>query len=216
MALARSAVANKVQAFALDHPNGEQHFTMKPCIVIADRARARLFSVEDSKGTPFENGHLHLREHRDLVNPEGELRDSELFRDRRAGRKSRSQVTGGGYGIDDGKDRERLESTRRFAKELATAASEFVRSQKSKALVLVASPKFLGVARTEVRKAIPKSVELTALAEDLSWHATTEVEKVLTRRGVFEAHEPVVPYRQRAKTKRAGKPPGAKKKASAR
>lgn len=189
---------------------------MKPCIVIADRARARLFSVEESNDTPFETGYRHLREHRDLVNPEGELTDRELFRDRRAGRRSRSSVVGAGYGMDDGKGREREESTRRFAKALATATSELVRSQKSKALVLIASPKFLGVVRSEVRKAIPKNVELTELAEDLSWHATAQLEKVLSRHGVFDAQEPVVAYRRRAKTKRAKKSPQPRTKTQAR
>ena len=178
---------------------------MKQCVVIADRARARLFSVEETRDVPSERHYPHLREHRDLVNPEGELTDRELFRDRRSGRRSRSSVGGGGYGTDDRRDKERDESARRFAKELATAATELVRAQKSKALVLVASPKFLGAARSEVRKAIPKNVELTELAADLSWHAPARLEKALARHGVLEAREPVVPYRRHAKSKRPRK-----------
>jgi hypothetical protein len=102
---------------------------------------------------------------------------------------------------------------RRFAKELATAASELVRSQKSKELVLVASPKFLGVAREEVRKALPKSVSLTELGEDLSRQATAQIEKVLARHGALDTTEPVVAYRRRAKTKRTKGPPVLAKKA---
>lgn len=113
---------------------------MRQCIVIADRARARLFSVEEKRDTPFEEGHRRLREHRDLVNPEGALTDQQLFRDRRAGRRSRSSVGGGGYGLDDGKGRQRQESARRFARELVDATSELLRSRKSKRLLLVASP----------------------------------------------------------------------------
>jgi hypothetical protein len=115
--------------------------------------------------------------------------------------------------MDDGKKRERDQSMRRFAKELATAASDLVRRQKSKALVLVASPKFLGVARLEMRKAIPKSVELTELAEDLSWHATAQVEKVLARHGLLDAGDPVVAYRARSEPRGAKRPPRHKKRA---
>jgi protein required for attachment to host cells len=188
---------------------------MKQCIVVADRARARLFSVEDSNDTPFEEGHRHLHEHRDIVNPEGKLTDRELFRDTRGGRRARASVSGGGYGIDDGKNRQRIESARRFAKELATAASELVRSQKSTSLVLVASPKFLGVVRAEVRKSIPKNTTLTELAEDLSWHATARLEQVLTRHGVLDSREPVVAYRPRAQTLGNKKAPRHKKKTKA-
>lgn len=170
---------------------------MRQCIVIADRARARLFSVELERDTPFEEGHLRLREHRDLVSPEGTLTDKELFRDRRAGRRGRSSVSGGGYGLDDGKRRQREETARRFAKELVAATSELVRAQKPKRLLLVATPKFLGVLRPEIQQALPKSVEIAAFAEDLSWHAPAQIEKVLKRRGAFDSREAPEPERAR-------------------
>lgn len=190
---------------------------MKPCIVIADKARARLFTVEEGNDSPFEEKHRHLREYSDLVNPEGTLTDQKVFRDRPAGRGARRMsIGGGGYGIDDGKGMPRRESVRRFAKELASAASALVRSQNSKELVLVASPKFLGVVRAEVRKALPKSVGLTELGEDLSRQATAQIEKVLARHGALDTTEPVVAYRRRAKTKRTSGPPVRAKRARGR
>jgi protein required for attachment to host cells len=190
---------------------------MKPCIVIADKARARFFTVDEANDSPFEEKHRHLREYSDLVNPEGTLTDQEVFRDRSAGRGARRMsVGGGGYGSDDGKGMPRRESVRRFAKELATAASELVRSQKSKELVLVASPKFLGIVRAEVRKAIPKTCGLTELGEDLSRQGTAQIEKVLARHGAFDTTEPVVAYRRRARTKRTKGPPVRSKKARSR
>jgi hypothetical protein len=190
---------------------------MKTCIVIADKARARLFTVEEANDSPFEEKHRHLREYSDLVNPEGQLAGQEVFRDRPAGRRAgRMPIGGGVYGIDDGKGMPRRESVRRFAKELATAATELVRSQKSKELVLVASPKFLGVVRAEVRKALPKSVGLTELGEDLSRQATAQIEKVLVQHGALDTIEPVVAYRRRAKTKRTKGPPVRAKKTRSR
>lgn len=169
-----------------------------PCIIVADRARARLFglNVPGASGSEEPSG---LVEYRDLVNPEGELTAEQLFRDTRSGRRNRSSVAGGGYGLDDRKERERLESSRRFASEVAGEVGGLLRSRKSKALVLVASPKFLGVLRPKVRKVLPKGVELTVLSEDLSWHATAHIEKVLTRRGVLPPREvPEAAYRPRA------------------
>jgi protein required for attachment to host cells len=189
---------------------------MKPCIVIADKARARLFTVEDANDSPFEDKHRHLREHSDLVNPEGRLTDQEVFRDRSAGRRTHRAIGSSGYGIEDGKGRPRSESLRRFAKELAAAATALVRSQKSKELVLVASPRFLGVVRTEIRRALPKNIRLKGLGEDLSRQATVQIEKVLVRHGVFDLGEPVVAYRQRAKTKRPTAPARRAKKARSR
>lgn len=171
--------------------------TDNPCIVIADRARARLFSVAEPESTDFQAGG-RLTEERVLVNPDGKSTDLQLFRDR-TGRKNRMSVTGGGYGADDRREGERMETSRRFAKELAAAISELMRSRKSKELVIVATPKFLGAMRSEVRKALPKGAAITELAQDLSWHARPHIENVLTRRGVLSPRElPDVAYRPRA------------------
>lgn len=171
--------------------------TDNPCIVIADRARARLFSVAGTKAASFEPGG-RLKEERVLVNPDGNTTDVQLFRDR-SGRKNRMAVTGGGYGADDHRDRERMESARRFAKELAAAASELMKSRKSSELVLIAAPKFLGTVRAEVRKALPKGAPITELAEDLSWHAVPHIEDVLTQHEVLPPREfPKQAYRPRA------------------
>jgi len=167
---------------------------MRQCIVIADKARARLFSVELERDSPFEQGHLRLREHQDLVNPEGKATDKELFRDTRSGR---GRSFGGGYAIDDGKGRQREEIARRFAKVLVGATTELVRAQKPKKLLLVASPKFLGLVRPEMKEALPKGVEIAVLAEDLSWHAPAQIEKVLMRRGALDAREAPEPERAR-------------------
>lgn len=160
---------------------------IRQCIVIADRARARLFSVEDERDTPFEVARRRIREHRDLVNPEGKLTDQELFSDRRAGRRSRSAVVGAGYGVDDGKGGERKESARRFARELVSATAELVRSRRPKRLLLIVSPRFLGLVRAPMKQAIPKEVEIMELAEDLSRQAPGQIERVLTRRGVLDS-----------------------------
>jgi protein required for attachment to host cells len=159
---------------------------MMQCIVVADRARARLFSVEKEGVTPFEAGRRRLREHLDLVSPEGKLSDHELFRDTRAGRKNRLSVPRGGYGLDDGKAAEREESSRRFSREVVAATSTLVRALKPKRLLLVASPKFLGVLRAEMKKAIPKGVVFAAFAEDLSRHSPTQIEETLGRQGALD------------------------------
>lgn len=172
-----------------------------PCIVIADRARARLFSVLPGN----EDEGRRLTEERILVNPEGTITDMDLFTDR-GGRSNRYGVPGGSYGVDDGKDRERHETTRRFAKELARAIALEVKTLKSQSLVLIATPKFLGALRAELPKLLPRGVALTELAEDLSWHAVSNIESVLVKRGILPPRElPAAAYRPRAQLHGPGK-----------
>lgn len=171
--------------------------TDNPCIVIADRARARLFSLAGPENTTFERGG-RLREEKVLVSPDGNSTDMQLFRDR-SGRKNRMSLTGGGYGADDHRKGERMESARRFGKEIGASASELMRSHKSKELVLIAAPKFLGTVRAEIRKALPKGTMVKELAEDLSWHALPNIEDVLMQHGVLPPREfPDEAYRPRS------------------
>jgi protein required for attachment to host cells len=156
------------------------------CIVIADRARARFFVVKEAEDPSVEGG-PNLAEQEDMVNPEGQLTDAELFADRRSGHAYSAPA--GGYAVNDGKDRERLESAHRFVTDLSAATAEFVRSRKADELVVVATPKFLGLLRPEIRKVLPKSTKLVELDEELTWHALPHIQDVLTRRGVLPPRE---------------------------
>lgn len=189
-----------------------------PCIVIADRARARFFTLEapsQRKDPRFEPGR-RLVEHQDLVNPEGKLTDAQLYRDR-PGRKNRSTVPGSSYGTEDGKGRSRAPSTRKFAKEVSSMILEFMKSKRSEELVVVAAPRFLGVLRAEFRGSLPKYAGVTELAEDLSWHTVAHIEDVLVRRGVLPPRKvPDTAYRARGLLKEDRTQRGAPKEAPAR
>lgn len=104
-------------------------------ILVADSARARLFSVDRPRGP--------LTEHADYVNPADRLRDQDLQSDA----PGRGIGRGGGRFAMGGENSAKDQEATRFAKELAAVlqkgrtAREFVR------LYLMAAPNFLGILR---------------------------------------------------------------------
>jgi len=171
----------------------------KQCVLIADAARARFFAVQESG-----DEEAVITERRDLVNPNGKLTDHEMLRDRRGGRRSGAAGRGAGYASDEANSRHRAEMVRRFVRELADAASEFVGTRKADRLVVIASPRFLGLLRPQIRKAIPSRTEVVEFAEDLSWHALSNIQQALRKRSVIGEREPPANvYRPRAQHPRA-------------
>lgn len=166
------------------------------CVLVADRARARFFTIDESRddsGPP-------LTEHDDLVNPEGELTRKELFSDTRSGRRGRSSVAGGGYAMDKRVERHEDEFDRRFAREVATGAAEFVRSQSAGQLVVAASPRFLGHLRSQFERTMPEGVTVLELPTELTWHTTSRIRSKLSQQGLLQQKElPESAYRPRSR-----------------
>ena len=116
---------------------------MKPIrIVVADSARARIFTLSEAGGK--------LQEIADLSHPESRLHDTELssdlpgrtFDSHGQGRHAMEQAT-------DPKERE----AHAFAVEIARYVERSQRDGSFDSLVLVAPPKFLGRLRPELSKA---------------------------------------------------------------
>jgi protein required for attachment to host cells len=151
------------------------------CILVADRARARILIATNS------NEESSLREHLDLVSPEASIPDKDLFRGSRArGRASRSG-TGSAHGLDDGREAHREETARRFAKEVAVTLRATLAPLLVTRLVVVAEPHFLGLLRPLLRAMVPKSLEFVELAEDLSWHSLAHIKRVLEKKALLPA-----------------------------
>ncbi len=125
-----------------------------------------------------------LVEHEDLVNPSAQVEDKALFANLKSGR--HRAPTGAAHGFDDHRRAHRREESRRFAQLLVTAAVEFVQHHAVEHLVVVAAPRMLGTLRPLLRDALPETVDLAVLGQDLSWHATRHIEDVLVRRGLLE------------------------------
>lgn len=135
------------------------------CVLVADGARARFFTITDEAQ---ERADSWLIERGDLLNPEAKLTDEELFEDRSSGRRNRSSVTGGGYSLDDENARASAECCRCFAREVSTATADFLKSYQAGEVVIIASPRFLGVLRPEVRKSVPPGTRFVELPSEMS------------------------------------------------
>lgn len=105
-------------------------------ILVADSARARLFSVDRPRGP--------LNEHADFVNPADRLRDQDLESDA-PGRGARRNG-GGRYSIG-GDTGAKQHHAQRFAKDLAGVLHKGRTAREFARLYVMAAPNFLGALR---------------------------------------------------------------------
>ena len=147
------------------------------CLVVADAARARLYSFDGAEGRPSRQ----LREWTDLVNPARRLRPSEIDSDT----PGVGHAGGVGYGLGDHRDEAQHEVDRRFAREIGKHLTMLLDETGDRRVVIVASPHMLGLLRTEVPLAA--AVERTELARDLTRETTPQLHEHLAELGVLPA-----------------------------
>lgn len=153
------------------------------CVVVADGARARFFSLKPAELPAFEGG-PDLDEREDLVNPEKEQTSRELFSNLKTGR---NRAPGGGpaHGYDDHRDQHEDEFERRFARRVAARIDELSPLEH---IVLVADPRLLGFLRTEL--AAKQGTEVRELGKDLSGLSSTEIHSHLAAAGLLPERVP--------------------------
>lgn len=151
--------------------------TPNRCVLVADRARARFFTIDSSEDVSGPT----LVEHADLVNPEGKLTRDKAFSDTRGGRRNRSSVPGGGYAMDSRVERHETEFDRRFARDLAARTRAVVRELCVGRLVVAAAPRFLGRLRPELAATLPEGVALLEIPADLTWHTPARIRAALVK-----------------------------------
>jgi len=154
------------------------------CVVVADGARARLFTLQE--GGIGEGGPT-LVEEASLTNAEAEVAGKELFSDEKPGRNV-APGGGGAHGYDDHRDRHLDESERRFARDIADAAADALRREKTARLVLAASPRMIGHLR-EALTATAVDMKVNEVHKDLTKLSVHEVQEHLAAAGVLPARE---------------------------
>jgi protein required for attachment to host cells len=154
------------------------------CVVVADGARARLFSVQE--GGIGEGGPT-LVEHAGLSNAEAEVAGKDLFSDEKSGRND-APGGGGAHGYDDHRDRHRDENERRFARDIAAAAADALRREAAARLVLAADPRMMGHLR-EALSATAVDMKVSEVQKDLTKFSVHEVQEHLAAAGVLPARE---------------------------
>lgn len=125
-------------------------------ILVADSARARLFSLPSDRGDPTEIGAF--------TNPEGRVRAHKLERDRHP--RVHERFGDASHAIDP-RSTPQQKSAARFAGELQSMLERACAEHACTSLALIAPPRFLGVLNA-------------ALGKNLRSHVVLEVAKDLT------------------------------------
>ena len=130
-------------------------------VVVADQARARLFSASDQRGP--------LEEVEDLANPEGRLHDQDLNADS-PGRAFDSM--GEGRHAMGKRHSPKEQEAIRFAHEVGKRLAAALHDGAYRHLIISATPHFLGLLRETLSEDVAKRVllelhkDLTALSSD--------------------------------------------------
>ena len=144
----------------------------KYCVVVADGARARIFSLQ-IRETPDGTGRPFLQAERDLVNPGRRARDAEIFTNSRPG--SRRGAPGGpGHSVDDHRNEHTAELERRFAVDIVEEVERVASNGSCTELVLAAAPRMLGALRSPAGR-LNRSFAVKELSRDLTKLTPTDV-----------------------------------------
>jgi protein required for attachment to host cells len=138
-------------------------------IVVADAARARIFTYEP--GTLDEpDGESPLCERIDLVDPERRLRPSQV-----------------GSPVDDHRDAHEREVDRRFASKIAQQLDGVIAKHPTRDVVIVASPNMLGFLRADMATVPRRGLEVHELALDLTRETPAQLRDRLAAHGLVPA-----------------------------
>lgn len=143
---------------------------MSICVLVADGSRARLMLAE--------NGNAELTEYKDLVHPEGRLREQDLVSDG-----SGSGMDSGGHGMHSmGHENSAHERhVEEFAREVCDEIDRLREQGGLHRIYLLAPPKFLG----QLRAAMNKQSEALLAGEtdkNLVRHSIEDIRAHLPRR----------------------------------
>lgn len=162
-------------------------------VLIADRARARIFEVDKPQDTPVKRGQ-RLIEVEDLIEPKGQQAGKDQFSNLKSGR-SGSPRGVPEHSFDDHRDSHLAEVSKRFARRCTEALGRHFEEKKRGQIVLFAAPSLLGVLRQELERASLRASCVAEVAEDLSRHSNQDIEEALVRKGLISARAEHTPLR---------------------
>ncbi len=157
------------------------------CVVVADAARARFFTLEAAADPDFESG-PNLVEHVGLDNAEASMQGKEKYSDNKSGRNQGG--IGATHGFDDHRDKHDMENHRRFAQRVVSEAVSLANKSNARQLVITAEKQMLGMLRQAMSGSNHNSFEIREVAKDLTKLAPHEIHKHL-------AGEQLVPAQRR-------------------
>lgn len=153
------------------------------CVVVANGARARFFTLQNAKVPEIEGGPNLVEQGSDLVNPEKELPDRELW----ANEYGRNRAPSGGpaHGYDDHREQHDEELVRRFARRVAEETVRLIQANSASHIVLVAQKRTLGHLRPALEPLLRASVDVREVGKDLSKLSPTELHEHLAKENIL-------------------------------
>jgi protein required for attachment to host cells len=154
------------------------------CIVLADAARARLYTFEEREESPGQQVQA-LEERVDLVNPERRRRPSELFSEPRPG--SDRAPSGRGFATDDHREAHMRELDRRFACSIVDETARLAHGHGATRVIVAASPHLLGELRLAAGPLRRAHLHLDELDRDLTSFSPSQMHDYLADCGLMPA-----------------------------
>lgn len=152
------------------------------CVVVAEGARARFFTLEPVEVPEFESG-PNLREWNTLMNPEHKAHQREVYTDVRSGRNRGN--AGEAHAYDDHRDQHDAEMEHRFARTIADELEQFSSQNGAPRVVLCAEKQMLGYLRGAMNGHARKDLEITEVPKDLTRLSPRELHEKLAKDGVL-------------------------------
>jgi protein required for attachment to host cells len=146
----------------------------RTCLIVADAARARIFTYQRSQEP--DGLHDELREERDLIDPARRKRASELFSD------SAGANHGGpaSNAFDDHRQAHLDRFDASFAREITGELDGLARTQEYRELIVIASSRMLGELRTTLEP-LRRTLAIRELERDFTKLTTAELRDRLTK-----------------------------------
>ena len=155
------------------------------CVVVAEGARARFFTLEPAEIPELESG-PNLVERGALANPAHLAhQDSSLWTETRGGRNR--NANGPGHGYDEHRQNHDDELEHRFARDIAGELAGMLRRNGSCRVVLCAEKRMLGFLRTALSGTSMGGSEVVEVAKDLAKESPREIHERLARDGHLPA-----------------------------
>lgn len=142
---------------------------MSMMIVVADSARARIFTADSA--------HSPLNEIETMAHPEGRMHEQDMVTDMPG--KDSGKGGGGDHAFQE-KIEPKEEEMIEFAKRLADYLDETRKANKLNKLLLVAAPAFLGELRTHLSKETSEKI-VFELDKNLAQHSIEDIRQHLSK-----------------------------------
>ncbi|MCS4503072.1 hypothetical protein KBTX_03235 [wastewater metagenome] len=156
----------------------------KTCVVVAEGARARFFTLEHAE-VPELDGGPDLVERNTLINPRHRAHDEHVYSDGRSGRNR--GPSGQAVTYDEHRDGFDAELEGRFAREIVTELRTLLENTGAERVILCAEKRMLGFVRQALNGSTPEGARIVEVPKDLTRLSARQLHARLTEDGLLPA-----------------------------